>query len=150
MLKKISIITLIMVVGATLLFADFSSGRDIIEEGTSIKVDGTLKYDTSEWYLETEDGSYQLHFGNKDWLESTGIVLEDGKECSIEGISNEDDIVVSKATIDEKTYSFRERDGIPLWAHKGNARRNMVNSRRINSERDNHGFDSRMHGRSWK
>jgi len=170
MLKKILIITLIMVVGATLLFADVPFGREILDEGNAITVTGTLKYDTSEWYLKTKDGSYLLHFGNKTWLESTGIVLKDGEECSIKGISTEDDIVVSKATVDGKTYSFRDKDGIPLWAHKGNVhkgnvhkenvhkenaregnqRGNGVYSRRMNSERENHRLDSQMYGRRGK
>ena len=122
MLKKILIITLVMVLGVSLLFAESLTGRDIVKTGAFTAAAGTLKYESPEWHLVTKDGSYQLHFGNKNHLSSTGIELEDGARCKIEGIATGKDIVVVSATMKGKTYSFRDESGIPLWAGKGNRR----------------------------
>ena len=120
MLKKLLIITVIMVLGASLLFAESLTGRDIVKTGAFTAATGTLKYEHPEWHLVTKDGSYQLHFGNWNHLTSTGIELEDGRQCNIEGIATGKDIAVVSATMKGKTYAFRDESGVPLWAGKGN------------------------------
>jgi len=122
MLKKIFIVTLVMVLGASFLFAESVTGRDIVREGSNTNINGTLKSEGIEWYLVTEDGSFLLHFGNKSYLTSTGIALEDGKNCTIDGIATGKDVAVATATMDGKAYSFRDENGVPLWAGNGNRR----------------------------
>jgi hypothetical protein len=122
MLKKLLIITVVMVLGGSLLFAENITGRDIVKTGAFTTKSGTLKYEAPEWHLVTKDGSYQLHFGNRNHLTSTGMELEDGKYCKIEGIATGKDIAVVSATIKGKTYTFRDENGIPEWAGKGNRR----------------------------
>ena len=73
MLKKILIITVVMVLGASLLFAENLTGRDIVKTGAFTAAAGTLKYESPEWNIFTKDGSYHLHFGNKNHLSYTGI-----------------------------------------------------------------------------
>jgi len=123
-MKKILIVTLIMVLGASLVFADNLTGRDIVEEGSVRTLDGILKSEGTEWYLLTEDDTYQLHFGNRNYLSSTGIELADGEHCTIDGIVSEREVAVATATMDGETYSFRDANGTPLWAGEGN-RRNL-------------------------
>ena len=120
MLKKILIVTLVMALGASILFAESLTGRDIMREGDVTTINGTLKSEGIEWYLIAKGGSYQLHFGNRDYLSSTGIELEDGKSCTIDGIASGKDIAVATATMESSSYSFRDENGAPLWAGNGN------------------------------
>ena len=122
MFKKILIVTVVMVLGGSLLFAENLTGRDIVKTGALTSKSGTLKYESPVWHLVTKDGTFQLHFGNRNHLESTGIELKDGEYCKVEGIANGKDIAVVSATIKGKTYTFRNENGIPLWAGKGNRR----------------------------
>jgi hypothetical protein len=122
MMKKILIVTLLLVLGASLVFADSLTGRDIVEEGSFKTLQGVLTSQAAEWYLQTEQNTYQLHFGNRSYLSSTGIELADGAHCTIDGIVSDKDVAVAKATMDGKTYSFRDENGTPLWAGEGNRR----------------------------
>jgi hypothetical protein len=122
MLKKILIVTLVMALGASVLFAESFTGRNIVKEGSFTTINGTLRYDGVEWYLTTDDGTYQLHFGNKSYLSSTGIELEAGKNCEVDGIASGKEVVVVSATMNGKSYSFRDENGVPLWAGNGNQR----------------------------
>jgi hypothetical protein len=120
MVKKILIISMVLVFGAAALFAHDVTGRDVVDSGALVTLEGTLRYESPEWYLDTQEGSYLLHFGNRGYLESTGIPIEDGKKLSVEGFAEGSDIAVVSASADGKTYSFRNRDGVPFWAGRGN------------------------------
>lgn len=120
MVKKILIISMVLVFGAAALFAHDVTGRDVVGSGELVTIEGTLRYESPEWYLDTEVGSYLLHFGNRSYLESTGITLEEGSEISVEGFAQGNDIAVVSAAADGKTYSFRDKDGVPFWAGRGN------------------------------
>ena len=122
MLKKILIVTLLMALGTSLLFADGLTGRDIVAEGTFTTLKGTLTSQGTEWYLTTQDGPHQLHFGNRNYLSSTGIELVDGANCTIDGIVTGKDVAVATVTTAGKSYSFRDENGTPLWAGEGNRR----------------------------
>ena len=137
MLKKLLIVTVVMVLGASLLFAENLTGRDIVKTGAFTTQNGTLKYENPQWHLVTKDGSYQLHFGNRNHLTSTGIELEEGMRCKIEGIATGKDISVVSATMKGKTYTFREESGTPLWAGKGNRRAKRGYANRTGANSDN-------------
>ena len=137
MLKKILIVTMLMALGTSLLFADGLTGRDIVEEGTFTTLEGSLLSQGTEWYLSTQNGSYQIHFGNKNYLSSTGIELVDGARCTIDGIASGKDIAVTTATIAGIAYSFRDENGTPLWAGEG-SRRNQSDYSKGHSDGNEH------------
>ena len=97
------------------------SGKSVVEMGTLGTVSGTLSYDGSEWYLDTDKETYILHFGNSAYVESTGIDLREGEQIDIRGFVSGEEIAVADARIDAQVYTFRSEDGMPLWA--GNGRR---------------------------
>ncbi len=119
MWKKTLIILVALSVVATLVYADMPQGRDIVQTGELIRLDGTLVSSQSEWYLDTTEGSYQLHLGNKDFLLSTGAELTEGTSVSVEGWKIDKNIAVYRMTIGALTYAFRSEDGRPLWSGRG-------------------------------
>ncbi len=119
MLKKTLIILVALSVVATLVYADLQQGRDIVQTGEIISLDGTLVSNQSEWYVDTEEGRYQLHLGNKDQLLSTGADLTEDASVTVEGWVTGKNIAVYRITMGEVTYAFRSEDGRPLWSGKG-------------------------------
>jgi hypothetical protein len=122
--KKILIVSLVIVlgaalVGASILVAHDLNGRDVVETGEMTALEGTLRYDASEWYLDTNDGSYLLHFGNRAYLEKTGMDLEEGERISVDGFAEGSDIAVVSVKSDGETFIFRNADGTPRWAGRG-------------------------------
>ena len=96
-------------------------GRSVVEIGTLDNLSGTLSYDGSEWYLDTGKELYILHFGNSAYVESTGISLREGEPIDVRGFVSGEEIAVAAARIEAQVYTFRNEDGMPLWA--GNGRR---------------------------
>jgi hypothetical protein len=78
-------------------------------------VKGTLAEVSGRWLLNTGKGLYLLHFGNRAYLAGTGMPLKEGGQAAVEGAVDDDDIVVFKAVVEGKTYTFRDKDGVPLW-----------------------------------
>jgi hypothetical protein len=97
------------------------SGKSVVEMGTIGNLSGTLSYDGSEWYLDTGKSLYILHFGNTAYVDSTGIDLREGEPIDVRGFVSGNEIAVAAARIDAQVYTFRNEDGMPLWA--GNGRR---------------------------
>jgi hypothetical protein len=97
------------------------SGKSVTEMGTLGNLSGTLSYDGSEWYLDTDKNQYILHFGNSAYVDSTGINLREGEPIDVRGFVSGEEIAVAAARIDAQVYTFRNEDGMPLWA--GNGRR---------------------------
>jgi hypothetical protein len=96
-------------------------GKSVVEIGTLDNLSGTLSYDGSEWYLDTDKERHILHFGNSAYVESTGIDLREGESIDVRGFVSGEEIAVAAVRIDEQVYTFRNEDGMPLWA--GNGRR---------------------------
>jgi hypothetical protein len=94
--------------------------------GTLGNVSGTLSYDGSEWYLITEKDRYILHFGNSAYMESTGINLREGEQIDIRGFISGEEIAVAEARIEANVYTFRNEDGMPLWAGSGSRDNQIV------------------------
>jgi hypothetical protein len=82
-------------------------------------VKGTLAEENGWWKLDAGKNVYFLHFGSWDYLAGTGIPLEEGKAITIEGGVFDGDIVVFTANLGGKTYAFRDKSGVPLWAKYG-------------------------------
>jgi hypothetical protein len=124
MVKKILIVSLVLVFGASMLGAsmllahDFT-GRDLVGIGEPVTLEGTLRSEDNEWYLDTTDESYLLHVGPRDYLESKKIPIEEGEAVSVEGFQKDSDVAVVSMAVDGKTYALRDADGMPLWAGRG-------------------------------
>jgi hypothetical protein len=97
------------------------SGKSVVDMGTLGNLSGTLSYDGSEWYLETGKDQYILHFGNSAYVESTGINLREGETIQVRGFISGEEVAVASARLNERVFTFRNEDGMPLWA--GNGRR---------------------------
>jgi hypothetical protein len=119
MWKKTLIILVALSVVATLVYADLPKGRDIVQTGELIRLDGKLVTSQSEWYVDTEEGRYQLHLGRTDYLLSTGADLTEGASVTVEGWVTGRNIAVCRMTMGEFTYAFRSEDGRPLWSGRG-------------------------------
>jgi len=122
--KKILIVSLVMVLGAALLggsilVAHDLTGRDVVETGRMTTIEGALRYEANEWYLDTDEESYLLHFGNRAYLESTGLDLEEGDLISVDGYAAGGDVAVASVRTGGETYLFRGPDGTPEWAGRG-------------------------------
>ena len=85
MLKKIMMVLIILLAVTPLVFADTLDGKSLVEQGGLETRSGTLAYRNDEWYLESSTGTYLLHFGNKPYLDRTGMELEEGEACAVEG-----------------------------------------------------------------
>ncbi len=113
-------------------------GRELVELGELKTVSGVLKTDEEEWFLETEEGLYEIHFGDHNYREKIGLKPEAGKKAEVigfvyqqEGIK-EIDIAACNMNFEGKEFRFRERDGTPLWQGEGAL---QEHHRRIESER---------------
>jgi len=95
-------------------------GRDIVDRGTRIEVEGSLVYEDGEWALKTASETYDVHLGNYSVLYPEGLGLKDGEKATVKGFVVGDDISAVSLTAGEKTYAFRGEDGRPLWAGNGN------------------------------
>jgi hypothetical protein len=102
--------------------AESLSGRDIADRGSKVSLSGTLVEENGEWSLKTADRIYAVHLGNYTILYPKGINLKDGDSASVSGFLVGEDLSAIKLTSKGATYAFRQEDGTPLWAGRGNNR----------------------------
>jgi len=95
------------------------SGKSVVEMGTLENVSGTLSYDGSEWYLDSGKDLYILHLGNSAFVDSTGINLHEGEQLDVRGFVSGEEIAVAEARLNGQVYTFRNEEGMPLWAGSG-------------------------------
>jgi hypothetical protein len=100
---------------------DRSSAGELLAALGTVK--GTLAEEKGEWEIVSGKATYLLRFGNRAYLAGTGMPLEEGKEITVEGSVSGGDIVVFNATLEGKTYVFRDKSGVPLWAQDGGVAR---------------------------
>ena len=116
-MKKLLFVAVVMVVVVAALASGAVRGTAADKRVT---VTGTLQYDAPDWFLATAEGAYLLHFGNRYYFDSLGLALKEGEQLTVEGVRFQEDFLVYSVMAEGKTYSFRDRDGIPLWAGRGN------------------------------
>lgn len=98
-------------------------GREIVEIGEYNNFSGTVFFKHGEWFLRVSDNIvYELHLGNKDHQKRISFEMRDGMTVSVNGFLYEDDIAVVSIEIEGELYSFRDRDGSPLWSGQGEHR----------------------------
>jgi len=127
-------------------FAADLVGREVVDQGTIGTVTGTLVYQDSEWFIDTEDGLFLVHLGNHDFVDGTGMELSEGDEATVYGFIAGQDIAAVNVTLGSEVYALRSEDGFPLWAGSGRMRNqetgNGMGRNRIEST-DEHRHKSR-------
>lgn len=122
MKTKIFVLVSIMAILGAGLFAYDMTGSDIAASGKLETVSGKLKFDGSEWRIETTAKKlYNIHLGNYAVVYPEGLGLEEGNEAAVTGFTLNDDIAVTQITSGGSTYTLRDQStGRPVWAGKGN------------------------------
>jgi hypothetical protein len=92
-----------------------------VDYGDMESFKGELVYGDPEWKLRTGSETFLLGLGNPDYLESTGLALEEGMTVTVKGYKTDDEISVVTLTADGREVAFRTEDGAPLWAGRGRA-----------------------------
>jgi len=100
-------------------FAADLVGREVVDQGTIGTVTGALVYQDSEWFIDTEDGLFLVHLGNHDFVDGTGMELNEGDEAIVYGFIAGQDIAAVNVTLGSEVYALRSEDGFPLWAGSG-------------------------------
>jgi len=103
-------------------FAADLVGREVVDQGIIGTVTGTLVYQDSEWFIDTEDGLFLVHLGNHDFVDGTGMELSEGDEATVYGFIAGQDIAAVNVTLGSEVYALRSEDGFPLWAGSGGMR----------------------------
>jgi len=91
-------------------------GKDIAKKGTLTDLSGSLKYEGSEWYLVSEEKSFQIHLGPKSYLESINFKLTEGDQAEIKGFVLNDHIAPCTIATAGKSIELRDENGRPAWA----------------------------------
>lgn len=122
MKTKIFILVSVLAILGAGLFAYDMTGSDIVASGKLETVSGKLKFDGSEWRIETTAKKlYNIHLGNYAVVYPEGLGLEEGNEAAVTGFTLNDDIAVTQITTGGSTYTLRdETTGRPVWAGRGN------------------------------
>ncbi len=121
-MRRITMIGILaaLAASATLFAAEPVLGRNLVDRGTWIEVEGSLVDQDGEWALKAKDKTYDLHLGNYPVLYPEGLSLKEGDKAKVTGYAVGEDISAVSLTVGSKTYAFREKDGTPLWAGRGN------------------------------
>ncbi|GAH58155.1 unnamed protein product [marine sediment metagenome] len=115
--------TFIILIGAFLALTAFTAdlkGKDIVNGGRLASLNGILRIEDEELYLDAEGKTYQIHKGPEWYSEEIGFSKTSGKTASIEGFLMADDISPVTISVEGKIYRFRDSYGLPLWAGRGN------------------------------
>jgi hypothetical protein len=133
-MKRFSIVFLVIALSTagtlpgSLWAADSLAGRDIVDQGSKLTLSGTLIDEDGEWSLKTADKTYAVHLGNYAILYPKGINLKDGAEARVRGFLVGEDVSAISLVTNGSSYTFRNEDGTPLWAGRGN-KRNAVDEK---------------------
>ena len=87
------------------------SGRDFVALGEIGIVFGSLLTMDGEWFVQTADELYEIHLGDHDHRERTGIALEVGKEVVACGYLYDDDIAVVALSYADNTLNCPHTTG---------------------------------------
>lgn len=129
MTKSITI-TLLMVLSVTAgILADDIADKDIVEQGRILTVDGVFEVEDgehgehgehSELYLKTDDTTYTVHLGQEWYTEQIGFPKKSGASATIRGFVVAEHIAPLTIVVQGRTYVFRDENGAPAWAGRGN------------------------------
>ena len=119
MFKKIFMILIGTFLALTAFAADLK-GKDIVNGGRLAALNGILRIEDEELYLDAEGKTYQIHKGPEWYSEEIGFSKTSGKTAVIEGFLMADDISPVTISVEGKIYRFRDSRGFPLWGGRGN------------------------------
>jgi hypothetical protein len=95
-------------------------GRDIVESGRIATISGRLTEQDDELYLVTSQGKIALHLGPAWYKDQIQFPARARGEATVEGYLDQKDMSPSRVTLGGKSYTFRDKDGQPMW--RGDAR----------------------------
>ncbi len=133
-MKKIKMIAILMIAAAVFsaapVFAEAEEidGRTVALKGTRGSVSGVLVYEKDEWYLDAGGKKYELHLGMPGHDGKTTASMKEGDKATVDGFILENHIAPVTLVSAGKSYSFRNEDGSPVWAGRGNRRNSVYNS----------------------
>ncbi len=131
---------------SSLFAAEQILGRNLVDGGKWIEVEGSLVDQDGEWALKAKDGIYDVHLGNYSVLYPEGLGLKEGSAAKVTGYAVDKDISAVSLTVGGKSYAFRDKDGTPLWAGRGNReawdRDEDGRGRIANDDRRGRGYDA--------
>ena len=116
-------IALIAIVAAGVFASDTVLGRDVARDGSPAVLAGSLVFDQEEWFLRTDEGTYELHMGPLG--HDGSLPWSDGSGAVVKGFALPDHLAPISVETDDGTVEFWHESRYPLWAGDG-ARRNAV------------------------
>ena len=128
-MKKIIAVSIFVLLSAS-IFAGTLRGKDYVQNGTVKTVSGTLFSQDGEWYMKSGSSVTALHMGPSFYHDEIKLQLKDNQNVEANGYMYKNDLAVVTIKVDNKVYNLRDKDGIPLWAGKGNRQGNGLRSKR--------------------
>ncbi|MDN5353959.1 MAG: hypothetical protein PWQ09_715 [Candidatus Cloacimonadota bacterium] len=90
-------------------------GKDFVEKGELQEFSGNLIKTDEEWSLQTEEATFDLHFGPQEYLQSKEVVLQEDTEINLTGYLYKKNIAVVKFVYYDVNVVLRSDKGDPLW-----------------------------------
>ncbi len=112
-------------------------GREVARDGAVSELRGTLEHRDDEWFVETDDASYQLMLGR--FGHTKELPYTEGAAVEVSGFSVPEYVAPMSVTTDGVQQEFWHEARYPLWAG-GGERRNAVNEARGERAEDARGL----------
>jgi len=109
MIKKWIIIISILLI---IVFNVFSQSNEKIE---LTSYSGTIKQIAGNWFLNTGEDIIELSLAPDEFLNENKIELTSKMELSLNGILQEDELVVHSLIIEDLEFKIRDGSGEALW-----------------------------------
>ncbi len=127
-MKKFLVMSIVLLTAGTIAAAALS-GKDYVEKGKPGKVSGVLLEESAEWYVIDGVNKIAIHMGPVFYRDEIKLNLKENDKVTAEGFVYENELTVTKLIYNGKEYNFRDSNGDPLWAGRGNRQGNGLRSR---------------------
>ncbi len=113
MKRKITVAAIMALAVAARVFAHDTDveGKDIVQLGRMIIVEGILEIEDHELYLKTDQLTYAVHIGPDYYSEEIAFPMENGNRATVSGFVLSSDIAARIIVIRGETYIFRDKNG---------------------------------------